>query len=50
MTQTTQMGEAELDSYIRVGRRNGDVEYFHVVNQMNVPITADAYAAATQEG
>lgn len=49
MSQVTQFGEAEVDAYIRVDRRNGATEHIHVVNGTNQPITAAEYAAATQE-
>lgn len=49
MSQITQLGEAELDAYAKVQRRAGGVEYFHLVDGVNVPITAAEYAAATGE-
>lgn len=48
MSQATQFGEAELDSWIRVDRANGDTEFFHVVNGVNVPICAADYTQATE--
>lgn len=49
MTQPTQFGEAELDSYIRVERKDGTTEFFHVVNGENVPISAAQYVKAMEE-
>lgn len=49
MTQPSQFGDAELDAYARVDRADGSTEYFHIVDGTNVPITAVAYATATQE-
>lgn len=48
MSQWTGFGEAELDSYIRVERKNGTSEFFHVVNGQNVPISAAQYEQATE--
>lgn len=49
MSQTTQHGKAEIDTWIKVDRANGAVEYYHVVNEENVTITAAEYAAAHEE-
>lgn len=50
MTQVTEFGEAEVDAYIRVDRKDGRVEFYHIVDEQNIPITAEEYAAAHQEG
>lgn len=50
MSQITQHGEAELDSWIKVQRVSGVVEHFHVVDGENIPMTAEAYADAMKEG
>lgn len=47
MSQITQIGEAELDAFMRVDRADGSHEYFHVVNGMNVPMTREQYEQAT---
>lgn len=50
MTQTTQMGEAELEHFIKVTRVNGDPsEYYRVEDMRNIPITATEYTANTGE-
>jgi hypothetical protein len=48
MTQLTQMGEAELDLFIRVDRKDGTREYFRVINGVNHPISAAEYAQQTE--
>lgn len=48
MSQITQFGEAELDSFLRVDRADGSVEFFHVVNGQNVPLSAAQYEQATE--
>lgn len=50
MTDSNTHGEAELDAYMKVARVGGTIEYYRVVNQVNVPITVGQYVAATQEG
>lgn len=48
MSQITQLGEAELDSFVRVDRKDGTREFFHVVNGLNIPISAAQYEQATE--
>lgn len=49
MSQVTQFGEAEVDTFIKVDRADGNCEHFHVVNGVNVPISATQYEQATKE-
>lgn len=50
MSQSTQLGEAELDAYVRVDRADGTTEFFHVVNGLNLPMTRAQYEQATEGG
>ena len=43
MTQDTAFGEAELTTYMKVERKNGQVAYFKVVNGLNTEISEKEY-------
>lgn len=48
MSQITQLGEAELDSYIKIARADGTTEYYRVLNGANTPLSAAQYEQATE--
>lgn len=48
MSQSTQLGEAELDAFVRVDRKDGTTEFFHLVNGVNVPMSREQYEQATE--
>lgn len=50
MTQLTNIGEAEIEAYMRVARADGTVEFYRIVDGENVSISEAEYATANKEG
>lgn len=46
--QQTAFGEAELDTYLRVDRADGSVEFYHLIDGANLPITEAEYMEANR--
>lgn len=49
MSQITQIGEADLETFIKVEKKDGRVLYFRVVDEQNIEITEQEYLDNNKE-
>lgn len=47
MSQPTAFGEAELETFLRVDRKDGSTEFYRVADGVTTPISRDEYDKGT---